>query len=303
MTTPVDLMTPQDAGRVRERAARLLRESGAAGVLPTPVDLIVGHAKLIVEEEELNPGFLSKLRRGIAAGVKVALSKVRALLHFGERLILVGSDQPAARRPWLKLHETGHSYLPWQSDVYGLTEDCEHSLDPTITERFENEANYFASEVLFQGEHFVREARDLPFGVLTPVNQLAKRYGASIYTTLWRYVSTNPRACAVLVLKPEQRDDVLGPIWPFQRFVASKKFTEEFGDPTFESFFRVGDGPVGAMLPRGKQRLVCARDFPLTDLNGDMRQVLAEAFYTKHNVFVFIMPAGALTRAIIVPGT
>src|ERR1043166_244534 len=94
-----DLMGPHDARRVRERAARILRDSGAAGVFPTPIDAVVDHAKLEVVEEDLDPSVLAKLRRGISAGVKRALNKVRALLHFGDRLIVVGRDQPAPRRP------------------------------------------------------------------------------------------------------------------------------------------------------------------------------------------------------------
>ncbi len=138
-------MTPEDARRVRERAARLLRESGAAGVFPTPVDAIVEHTKLTVEEENLEPGFLAKIRRGLSAPFKQALEKVRALLHFAKRLILVGRDEPPRRRPWLMLHEAGHWSLEWQRDAYGLTEDCERSLDPAVTERFEREANYTAT--------------------------------------------------------------------------------------------------------------------------------------------------------------
>jgi hypothetical protein len=297
---PDDLITPQDANRVRQFAARLLKESDAAGLLPTPVDAIVETAKLSFAAEDLNPGFLSRLYRGVTTGIKSAFTKIRALLHMSDRMILIGRDQPPPRLPWLKLHETGHSYMPWQREMYGLTEDCEQSLDPAVTELFEHEANLFAAEVLFQGDRFEIEARDLAFGVMAPV-QLGKRYGGSIYTSVWRYVVTNARPCAVVVLEAEKLDETLGPIWPFRRFITSPQFAREFGAQAFPQFFMPGDGPVGEMLPRGRQRLVRRREFPWEDRNGAERRVLAEAFHSGHNVFVLVFPVASLTRAVIVP--
>ncbi len=256
--------------------------------------------KLRVEREQLEPNFLKRLYRGLASGVKTAASKIRALLHLGDRLILVGLDQPDPRLPWLKLHEVGHFYLPWQRDIYSVTEDCKHSLEPTVTEQFEHEANLFAAEVLFQGECFQRDARDLEFGIMAPV-RLKERYGASIYACVWRYVSTHPRACAVIVLEKERLDPVLGPLWPFKRFIASPKFRAEFGAPSLPEFFTVGDGPVGEMLPRGKQRFMRRRDFPWRDRNGEDQQVLAEAFYTGQNVFLLVFPSKALARVVLTP--
>src|SRR5262245_41801652 len=195
-----DVITPEDERRVRLQAARLLREASGAGRFPTPIDDILRAAKLSVAPEGLHEGFLKRLYRGVTSGIKAAAGKIRALLHLSDRLILVDRDQPERRWPWLKLHEAGHSYMPWQREMYGVTEDCEHSLEPTVTELFEREANLFAAEVLFQGEQFQRDAQDVAFGVMAPVG-LSKRYGASIYTCVWRYVWTSPRACAVIVLE------------------------------------------------------------------------------------------------------
>jgi hypothetical protein len=295
-----DLITPEDEQRVRQQAARLLKEAGATGCFPTPVDEIVRAAKLSVAPEGLHPGFLKRLYRGVTEGIKSAVGKVRALLHLSDRLILVDREQPTARWPWLKLHEAGHSFMPWQREMYGVTEDCEHSLEPTVTELFEREANLFAAEVLFQGEQFERDAQDVAFGVMAPVG-LSKRYGASIYTCVWRYVATNPRACAVIVLEKKTHDDALGSVWPFRRFIRSPKFAVQFETPDFPKFLTVSDGGLGTMLPKGKQRFVGRREFPWTDRNGEARQVLAEAFHTGHNVFILIFPVAALSKAVIVP--
>ncbi|MBK6940902.1 MAG: ImmA/IrrE family metallo-endopeptidase [Planctomycetes bacterium] len=295
-----DPVTPEDEFCIRKHAARLLKEAHAAGCFPTPIDQIIEVAKLRFERQTLGAGFLHGLYRGIATKVKSALRKIRALLHVGERVILVDHDEPDARLPWIKAHEAGHSYLPWQREVFTITEDCEQSLDPTVTERFEREANLFAAELLFQGESLQRDAQDLPLGIMTAVN-LTKRYGTSIYTGVWRYVSTSLRACAVIVLEKPRLDPVLGPMWPFRRFIASPEFATGFGTPKLPDFFTVRDGVMGEMLPRGRQRLVQPRSFPWPDINGEEHEMLAEAFFTGHNVFLLMYPTKALTRAVLVP--
>lgn len=55
--------------------------------------------------------------------------------------------------------------------------------------------------VLFQLDAFDAEARDLKFGLGAPL-KLSRRYGASAYASIRRYVSGSDRACAVLVLEP-----------------------------------------------------------------------------------------------------
>ena len=64
MQRPDDLsLTPGQLARVRKEAERALRESGALGVFPTPVDRIMAVARVAeVKEDVLNPGFVAKLR-------------------------------------------------------------------------------------------------------------------------------------------------------------------------------------------------------------------------------------------------
>ena len=56
-------LTPGQLARVRKEAERALRELGALGVFPTPVDRIMAVARVAeVKEDVLNPGFVAKLR-------------------------------------------------------------------------------------------------------------------------------------------------------------------------------------------------------------------------------------------------
>ena len=133
------------------------------------------------------------------AMLKSALSKVLGLFEPYDRLVMIDKTVPTPKKPFVKLHEAGHGFLPHQSGLFGLIHDCEKTLDPDITDLFEREANVFAVEVMFQGATFAAEAHADTFGMKVPM-QLAKKYGASNYSAFRRYVTTNPAACCVIVL-------------------------------------------------------------------------------------------------------
>jgi hypothetical protein len=167
MTRPDDsLLQPHQLATVQRHADRLLREASALGVFPTPIDDIMAAAKLtVVDDEVLNENllrqFMKKAKQFGLATIKSALSKVLGLFEANDRLVLIDKDAPKPRRPFIKLHEAGHGTLPHQSKVYALIHDCEKTLDADITDLFEREANVFASEALFQGEIFAKEAQQL----------------------------------------------------------------------------------------------------------------------------------------------
>jgi Zn-dependent peptidase ImmA (M78 family) len=202
VTRPDDsILDPHQLLTVQRHADRLLRNACAFGRFPTPINDLMAGAKLtVVDDEALNEGFLRQFMKKARVGietVKSALSKVLGLLDSNDRLVILDLTVPPPRVPFIKLHEAGHGTLPHQSRVYQFIHDCEKTLDPEITDLFEREANVFASEVLFQGDVFSTEAHDHKFGIRVPMD-LAKKFGASNYSTFRRYVMTNPHACCSL---------------------------------------------------------------------------------------------------------
>jgi hypothetical protein len=146
----------------------------------------------------------SFLKRATARGVatlKSALSKVIGLFDAHDRLVMLDKGVPKAKKPFVKMHEAGHGFLPHQSGLFALIHDCQKTLDPHTTDLFEREANVFAVETLFQRSAFADEAHAEEFGIKVPI-RLAKKFGASNYSAFRRYVATNPRACCVVVLEP-----------------------------------------------------------------------------------------------------
>jgi hypothetical protein len=289
---------------VRRHAEYALRDAGALGRFPTPVADVMTAARVVVAEENLlDERFLARLRRtarGTGNALRRALQKVIGVLHVSDRIIYLDRAIHVAKRTFLKLHETAHAVLPWQRDIYVITEDCEKTLAPEIADQFEREASTFASDVLFQLDSFTEEARESALGILVPV-RLSKRYGASIYMSIRRYVTENHRACAVLVMELPQFCQGRGFVAELRREVASPEFKRRFGQLAWPTTFDPDD-EIGAMIPVGGRKMSRPREITLVDRNNVRHRCLAEAFTQGHQVFVLIHAAATLTRTTVLMG-
>lgn len=292
-------LTPDQAQEVRSAARRALLEGGAIGVFPTPVDQILDAARIEVVSLDIDEGYLAKLRRKAESAGKAllsAISKVWGVFDPHARVAFIDPETPKEKLPFLKLHEGGHALLPWQS-AFGMFEDCRKTLDPDVKSGFEREANVFASEVLFQMDAFGEEARDLAFGLKAPL-KLAKRYGASAYSTIRRYVTCSERICAVLVFNPAEYRDGVGQASALRRAVASPAFLARFPHHVWPREVTPGVG-LGAVIPVG--RMTSPRALVLTDTDGNRHAFVAEAFRTPYQTFVLIHAEATLGQRLIVP--
>jgi Zn-dependent peptidase ImmA (M78 family) len=295
-------LTYRQLTNVQRHADRLLRDAGAYGRFPTPVDDLLAAAKLkVVDDELLDDGLLRRfLRKATMAGVaalKSALSKVVGLFDAADRLVLIDKTLPRPRIPFVKLHEAGHGSLPHQSRVYALIHDCLQTLDPDTTDLFEREANVFASEVMFQRVTFFQQAHDQEFGLKVPMG-LAKQFGASNYATFRRYVGTSPRACCLIVLEPVRRRRIDSFTVEIRRIVASRTFHEmydalRFGTEINENHALAPGVPLG-------RRMIYPRQIALVDRNGDTRECTVEAFDTTHQVLILVLDTKPFTRRGVV---
>jgi len=248
---------------------------------------VIEAAKIVVAEEDvLELDFLSNLRKQAGGALRRALAKVLGVLDATARIIYIDKTVHAVKQTFLKLHETAHAVLPWQRDIFVVAEECERTLAPEIADAFEREANAFASEVLFQLDAFSDEANALKTGILVPV-RLSKRYGASIYSSIRRYVNKNARACAVLVIEPPSLCPRRGFVAKFRREVVSSEFSRTVGPLTWPDEFSPDDN-IGAMIPIGGRKMSRPRQILLQDREGRTHECIAEAFTQSHHVFVLI---------------
>lgn len=292
-------ISPEQLNAIRQQAFKALCAADAIGCYPTPVDAIMDRAKVVVVEEDvLDERFLDKLRRKAGNALKRALSKILGVLDVKSRLVYIDKTVKTVRQTFLKLHETAHAVLPWQRDIYGVVEDCEKTIAPEISEGFDKEANTFASEVLFQLDDFTKLAADEPFGIKTPL-KLNKKYGASVYAAVRRYVSTNHRNCAVVVINPPEFAPGDGFKATLRRVVSSPSFDQCFGTLDWPTEFTPND-QIGAMIPIGKRKMSGPRNISLRDRNGTLYECIAESFTQGYQVFVLIHAVSSLTKKSIV---
>ena len=176
--------------------------------------------------------------------------------------------------------------MAWQRKLYLYVEDCEKTISPEVDDHFDREANVFTSEVLFQLDVFTAEAEDYNFGIKVPI-RLSKKYGASIYASIRRYVSRNWRACVVLVLDPPELMPGSGFRTNLRRVVSSGKFEEMFGEIDWPDHF-TPDDEIGAMVPILGRRMSAPRAIGIRNCNGELCECVAEAFTQKYQIFILI---------------
>lgn len=299
MTLPDDsIIDPGQLHTIRKHAEKALKAADAIGRYPTPVTDVMDAARVLISDEPvLEGGFLARLRKRAGATLKKAVSKVLGLFDVVGRLIYIDKTILYVKQTFIKLHETAHAVLPWQRDIYCFIEDCEKSLDPDVSDLFEREANTFASEVLFQLDDFAKRFADEPFDILVPVKH-SKDYGASVYATIRRYVSTNHRSCVVLVINPPLLVEGDGFVATLRRVIPSDKFKLSFEALAWPDQFTPKD-EIGAMIPVGKRRMSGKRSISLRDCNGILHECIAEAFTTTRQVFILIHDISTLNKTTI----
>lgn len=295
MTRPDDAhLSPEQLKIVYNHADRVLREAGAIGASPTPINAILAAARVtVVDNEVIDEGllrrFLAKARTG-AAALKTALSKILGLFEPQDRLVVIDKDLPKARRTFILLHEAGHG-MPHQAAMYSLMQDCDQLLDPDVVDLFERKANTFASEVLFQGEQFAKEAYDDPTSIDVAM-RLAKRFGAGQYSTFRRYTRTSPRACALVVLDPVASGQMRSAT--VRRIIVSRSFDVMFDlQGQVPELVEYPHPLAQAAIPQGKRRIVKNVSWRCIDRNGTTRIVEMESFFTTHNILVLVIDRGA----------
>jgi hypothetical protein len=240
-----------ELGEVRRSARLLLRRADALGRFPTPVNELVEAAGLVVEREAiLDHKWIDRTYKKLSGRVKIAAQKLVGVLDVPDRRIHLAVNVHPSKQVFVKLHETGHGFLPHQRALFEVIADSDQELDHFTQDIFEREANNFACEVLFQLDRFADDARDCEFGIRT-VLQLSKRYGASVYASLRRYVTTSSRACAIVVFEEPSTCSAAAPTLRLRRYVPSPRFIQQMGQLTWLDSYPLSH-PLGRLIPHNR---------------------------------------------------
>lgn len=163
----------------------------------------------------------------------VRKAEISALWMPDGRRILIDNGIPDLKKRWAEGHEIGHSLADWHKS-YFLGDDS-YTLSSRCHEKLENEANYGAGRLLFLQERFMEEARDLESSLET-VRKLAKRYGNTQTTTLWRFAEqADHPMVAVVCGHPDQEDPDFDPSNPCKYVIESASFREMFTSSVSEA--------------------------------------------------------------------
>jgi hypothetical protein len=217
------------------------------------------------------------------------LDKVLGIFDVRANTIYYDHSIHKAKKPFLLLHETGHSYLDWQKDTYAFLEDGKGNLEPEVAEAFESEANVFASEVLFQVDQFTRFAEDMPLCLGTPMT-LSKKFGASIYSSVRRFATTTSRCCVVLVLEPPVFVDGVA-VFALRRALPSTPFLAKYGEVAWQPSFSRLNFPSRALPYVGAnvQKVVKPAKVSIT-IGSTEERFISEAFNSTQNTFLLLYP-------------
>jgi len=183
------------------QAAKFLSEHGFEAP-PLPPDQALQARKLEVTQLSLDDLL-------IKAHLPPEHSKrIQAMLDTQERAVTFRNGLPVQQRNWGSLHEIGHEFLPWQSQLIYY---CPLLMLPlNIQEQFEMEADVFAAEAFFFGDRFAKYTAQGDWGLATAVDLADNVFETSLHATFRHYVENSEKACCLLVWRPEPKD---GGLW------------------------------------------------------------------------------------------
>lgn len=234
MRSPVNrpIITIESAPEIIKIADRALKAAGAKGKLPTPIEELIQAANIGDKDTEgVITRFVSSLNEGGKLLFRSTLQKLRGIADLRQRAIYVPSDT-APRERFAKGHELGHQLIPWHhvgaESVSSFYHDTDFTLSPFVNDIFDIEANFFASEVIFQGKLFTHRARDYKPS-FEAVFLLADLHGASRQATMRRFVEVQDEVLACVSYLPslyERRDGL--PILRAPRLIGSPGFNRKY---------------------------------------------------------------------------
>jgi hypothetical protein len=277
-------LNPFTQQQIRKLAEEVLRRAEVIDVLPTPMDA-VREAAGVREMVDM-----SDLPDDLEAKKPPRWKRILGALWFRERVVFLDRDEPRARQRFTDGHEATHSMCPWHETTIRF--DNEQTLYGQLIEQIDNEANYGAARLIFQGPRFHGRALKEQVSIRTPL-EMVSEYDASRHATLHYYVQEHPDAVALLIAGRFPYADGTVPVW---RTVESPAFLRRFGR-------------LRKHLPNGQLRVIEGELAPLADIwqaskltldppskkiglhdgDGSRHTFLAEAFFNQRCHFVLFV--------------
>lgn len=275
-----------DARReITSYARALLLEADALGRRPTPLSDLEAAARLVRSHElDLTPQDKADLRARFGRWVDLGWKRLRGAVDFRSRSIWIKPDLPEKARPFVISHEIGHAILPAHQEFFAYVDNFD-SLSPQVREPFEKEANFAATQLLFQCGQLAEEV-DASSISLGSICDVAALFGASIVSTAREVAESSRKEVAVAIgFQPQQ---MMGP-------------TQLFTSESFEQRYRWRGGNV-APWQALRQELVGARqtasesEWGCADVSGRQTVLRVESLHTNWAAIVLVVHETVLRR-------
>lgn len=280
----VDARTASDIDQRIDRVHRELNYAGGAIELPPVRDLLRLDLQYFRADD---PHLLGEVIHKLKIGAKQVIERpgllldairkfdLNALFIPDRKRILIDGSVPDLKKRWYESHEVAHSLIPWHSD-YMLGDD-RATLSQGCQQIIEAEANYGAGRLLFPYQAFT-EARRSSVPTLTQIQAIAKHFGNTITSTLWRCVEQSEEVTfAAIGEHPHHSRDGKPPI---EYFVRSKSFEQRFASMTEAEIWNCMRTYCGYKVtgPLGSAEMV------VSDSNGTPNVFIIESFSNRHSV-------------------
>jgi IrrE N-terminal-like domain len=230
---------PQAEPRITDLVRKLLREGEAEGVLPTPIDRLFAIAKVTNIDQLPDEAFLQTLTGQARGFFRSAMQKLRGIADLRTRQTYIPPDPHNGRELFVKAHELGHQVMSWHAIDPAYLDDSE-SLSPAAKTAFEQEANFFGAETVFQGSRFRTLARDFQPS-FPAIFELARQHGASRQATAWRFVEEQDEALVLLQYYPTNAVDQEGNrVLALWKSISSQNFSKRYSEIDLPPTLRTG---------------------------------------------------------------
>jgi len=255
---------------IDKEVEKILRESNQWGKFPTDFNAITEAISIEFNETPIeSKGFFHSLLSLAKDGAKKilekmaekvplledAFKKVRGIYLFHERVILVDHSSHFQRIKWYKWHELGHAAIPWHEPI--LKQCREEDMNPWAREEIEAEANYCASQFVFQGKNFTNLINDLNVdNGFETIDLLHNQCNISLESTAREFARNreNTNFCFILVRQSAKT----GQVFPFDHSLPSgiKFNSDRFHFVKNDVFARAGESDKDRIIFDGYHLII-----------------------------------------------
>jgi len=298
----LDGRTARDIDQRIDRVHRDLEYSGGKIELIAVRDLLRLDLKYYQMDD---PNLIQEVVHKVRLGTKQIIERPTLLLEAARKFdlsalfipdrkrIYIDAKVPDLKKRWYESHEIAHSLIPWHTD-YMLGDD-RSTLSPACHQVIEAEANYGAGRLIFPNAAFTEARRGSDLS-LKSVRSVAKTFGNTITSTLWRWVEQSEIvAFAVVGTHPHHPKDGKEVV---EYFVRSRG-----GEARFPAVNEIDvAGWVRSTCGYGKTGPLGSSEIIVADANGDPHLFSIEAFSNGYDVLTLAQLLGPVAIQIVNPG-